>query len=39
MMHTRYYQFWIIDFETLNKEEEQVKKGELVKPRSNSKPI
>jgi len=28
----------MIDFETLNKEEEQVKKDEPIKPKSNSKP-
>jgi hypothetical protein len=39
MMHIRCCQFWIVDFETLNKEEEQVKKDEPIKPKSNSKPI
>ena len=39
MMHTRCRQFLLlmVDFETLNKEEEQVKKDEPVKPKSNSK--
>ena len=40
MVHTRCRQLLLlmIDFETLNKEEEQVKKDEPVKPKSSSKP-
>ena len=40
MMHTRCRQFLLLmfDFKTQNKEEEQVKKDEPVKPKSNSKP-
>ena len=39
-MHTRCHQFLllIVDSETQNKEEEQVKKDEPIKPKSNSKP-
>ena len=40
VMHTKCHQFLLlmVDFKTLNKEEEQVKEDEPIKPKSNLKP-